>query len=85
VEEEWKASILQVIEERGRPTTKTEPLDPLIGNGLLDSLSLLEFVAFLERRFKIKIPGNDIVPENVESLSAITSYLRSRLQSGSER
>ena len=50
----------------------------LLEEGILDSLSLLRLVVFLEERFGITVGEADLLPENFASVSTICSYLRSR-------
>jgi acyl carrier protein len=47
-------------------------------SGILDSLSLLRLVVFLEERFRITMDGADLLPENFASVNAICAYLRAR-------
>lgn len=55
----------------------------LLDSGILDSLSLLRLVVFLEERFGITMGDADLLPEHFASLNAICAYLRSR-ESGHE-
>ena len=55
----------------------------LLDSGILDSLSLLRLVVFLEERFGITMGDADLLPENFASLNTICAYLRSR-ESGTE-
>lgn len=48
----------------------------LLDMGLLDSLGILEIVAFLEESFAIQIPDVDITPDNFCSIDALCTYLR---------
>ena len=50
----------------------------LLEGGILDSLSLLRLVVFLEERFKITVGDADLLPENFETVNSICSYLRAR-------
>ena len=52
----------------------------LLESGILDSLSLLRLVVFLEERFGITMGDADLVPENFASVDAICTYLRSRAE-----
>ena len=54
---------------------------PLLERGLLDSLLLMNLIAFLERKYKIEVPDEEIVPENFQDLRSIRSFI-SRLVSG---
>ena len=50
----------------------------LLDSGILDSLSLLRLVVFLEERFEITMGDADLLPDNFASVDAICAYLRSR-------
>jgi acyl carrier protein len=50
----------------------------LMESGILDSLSLLRLVVFLEERFGIMVGDADLLPENFSSVNAICAYLRAR-------
>jgi acyl carrier protein len=51
---------------------------PLLDSGILDSLSLLRLVVFLEGRFEITMGDADLLPENFASVNTICAYLRTR-------
>ena len=50
--------------------------DDLISAGILDSLGILQLVAYLEKAFKIQVPDEDVVYENFKSVNALVSYLQ---------
>ena len=50
----------------------------LLETGILDSLSLLRLVVFIQERFGIVVDDVDLVPEHFDSVDAICAYLRSR-------
>jgi len=50
----------------------------LIESGILDSLSLLRLVVFLQDRFQLTVDETDLLPENFDSVNAICAYLRAR-------
>jgi acyl carrier protein len=51
---------------------------PLLETGILDSLSLLRLVIFVQEQFGIVVDDLDLVPEHFASVDAICAYLRSR-------
>jgi acyl carrier protein len=51
---------------------------PLLDTGILDSLSLLRLVVFIQERFGIVVDDLDLVPEHFASVDAICAYLLSR-------
>jgi acyl carrier protein len=50
----------------------------LLETGIIDSLSLLRLVVFIQERLGITVDDTDIVPENFDTVDAICAYLRSR-------
>ena len=46
----------------------------LLTNGVLDSLGILDVVAFLEREFQVVLDDDDLVPENFESVKSIARF-----------
>lgn len=50
----------------------------LLESGILDSLSLLRLVVFLEERFGITVGEADLLPQNFASVDTICAYLRAR-------
>jgi acyl carrier protein len=54
----------------------------LLETGVLDSLSLLKLMLFVQERFGIAVDDVDLVPENFDSVEAICRYLRSRAGQG---
>ena len=50
----------------------------LLDSGILDSLSLLRLVVFLEERFGITMGYADLLPEKFVSVDAICAYLGTR-------
>ncbi len=47
----------------------------LIEKGLLDSLAILRVVSFCEEQFGIRIPDTEVLPDNMESVSAIAGLV----------
>lgn len=50
----------------------------LLETGILDSLSLLRLVVFVQEQFGIAVDDADLVPEHFDTVEAICVYLRSR-------
>lgn len=48
----------------------------LLEKGILDSLGILDVVSFLESEFSITISDEELVPENFQNLSALSSFVR---------
>ena len=47
----------------------------LMGEGVIDSTSVLELVMFIEETFGIKVADDDVLPENFDSIAGLTSYV----------
>jgi acyl carrier protein len=52
--------------------------DDLLSSGIVDSLGILRLVAFVEERFGIQMPDEDVVFENFHSVNALADYLETR-------
>lgn len=50
----------------------------LLETGILDSLSLLRLVVFVQEQFGITVDDTDLVPEHFDTVDAICAYLRSQ-------
>ena len=60
------------------PEKASDDLDKdesLLENGILDSLSIMKLIAFIEERFKLKISDEELIPENFETLSALAKLI----------
>ena len=62
----------------GKDLASLKDSDLLLDAGLIDSTGILELVGFLESEFNIKIHDAEIVPENLDSITAITSYVSAK-------
>ena len=51
---------------------------PLLNNGLIDSLGILEVVAFLEKEFGINITDEDLLPENFGSVQNLSNFVQQK-------
>jgi acyl carrier protein len=59
----------------GRKVSLKEDED-LLSSGILDSLSILRLVAFVEEKFGIRVPDEDVVYDNFQSINALADYLQ---------
>lgn len=56
--------------------------DDLLGTGLIDSIGMMSLIAFIENRFEIKIPPQEMTIENFRTVNAICTYLKRHLAAG---
>ena len=50
--------------------------DSFLRKGILDSTSVLELVEFIDRQFGVKVPDEEMVPENLDSVNLIVAYVQ---------
>lgn len=53
--------------------------ESMLNKGIIDSTGVLELVAFIESTFEIKVEDEELIPENLESINNIASYLERKL------
>ena len=60
--------------------TKIDPDESLINSGVIDSLSLLRLIAFIEERFDVRIEDVEVVPDNFETISVMEGLIAGKLK-----
>lgn len=55
-----------------------KPAEKWLETGMLDSLGILDLVQFLEQEFSLQVSDDELLPENFESLQAVTAFVRHR-------
>jgi acyl carrier protein len=60
---------------RGRPGADLQPEDDILGSGIVDSLGVMRIVAFIEERFGITVPPEDVRIEHFLTVRQIAAYL----------
>lgn len=59
----------------GQVDIDLSPEEDLLGSGLIDSLGMIQLLAFIEERFEVKVPPQDMTIENFMTVGAIGDYL----------
>lgn len=54
--------------------------EPLLKNGLIDSLGILEVVTFIEKEFGIAVSDEDLLPENFGSIHSLASFVHNKTE-----
>ncbi len=54
--------------------------ESLFDAGVLDSFGMLEFITLIEEEFNIKIPDDDLVPSNFETIAKVRTYVNGRME-----
>jgi len=52
--------------------------DSLINAGIIDSLGILTLMSFIEEKFSMEVQGDDLVPENFDSIKSISALVEKR-------
>ena len=76
--DEIQAKILEFVRSLGDGNQSVEIDTDLIATGSLDSLSVMELVAYLTDEFNIKIAAADITPANLRSVATLTALVEAR-------
>lgn len=51
--------------------------------GIIDSLGIIELVAFVEKTFNLSIADHELLPSNFDSVSRLSSFIAGKLADGS--
>lgn len=55
--------------------------DSFLELGIIDSTGVLELVAFLEKTYGIQVENEELVPDNLDSIQNVTTYVCRKLSS----
>jgi acyl carrier protein len=47
--------------------------------GIVDSIGVMELVAFVEEKYQIRVNDQDVTPENFDSVNRLAKYIRHNL------
>jgi acyl carrier protein len=50
-----------------------------IDSGIIDSVGVLELVAFLEETFSFRVEDEELIPENLDSVDKLVTYVDSKV------
>jgi acyl carrier protein len=56
-----------------------EDSDSFLARGIIDSTGILELIAFLQDTYGIVIDDEELVPENLDSINAVSRYVHRKL------
>ncbi len=76
-----QSTIIDFIKENfimGRSETTIDVEESLIESGIMDSTGVLELVEFLEATFDIQIEDEELIPENLETIQNIITFLKTK-------
>ncbi len=53
--------------------------DSFLATGMVDSLGLMQLVAFIESEFSMKVGDAELVPENFDSVASVAAFVERKL------
>jgi acyl carrier protein len=62
----------------GSRDTPIDPNESLVESGVIDSLSLLRLISFIEEEFGIVVDDDEVIPENFDTVNVIVELVDSR-------
>lgn len=72
--------ILDELLSGGRTTLTAD--ESLISTGILDSLTWLQLVSFIEEKFGVTVGDEDLIPDNFQTINAMTAFIQKNSQEG---
>ena len=54
--------------------------DSLLGRGIVDSTGMLEIIFFIEEQLGVKVKDEEMIPDNLDSVSKIAAFVASKRQ-----
>ena len=48
-------------------------------SGIIDSTGILELVSFIEEHYEIKIEDEELIPDNLDSVSRVVKFINKKL------
>ena len=58
--------------------------ESLLDAGMIDSASMIDLIAHLEKTYSISISDDDMTPENFETIDAIAAYVHRQRESSDD-
>ncbi len=71
---------LKIQELSGQAAARIEPDDALLASGLIDSMMVLDLIAFVEAQWLIAVDPMDLSADNFGSMRGIQRYVHDKLE-----
>jgi acyl carrier protein len=59
--------------------SKIDPQESLTASGVIDSLSLLRLIAFIEETFNVQVEDTELNPDNFETMNLMVDLIEGKL------
>jgi len=53
--------------------------DSFLEGGVLDSMGILELIEYLDEGFGIKVEGDELVPDNLDSINSLIKFMSKKI------
>lgn len=73
-----KKKLRKFIENNYAVNMDFEDDDSFFEKGIIDSTGVLELIAFLESKFKIKVEDEELIPENLDSINNLSNFIQGK-------
>jgi acyl carrier protein len=70
-----KDALVRYIQENLAPDTAIDDTTALIDKGILDSMGLMQVIMFIEEKTGIRIPDDEVLPDNFQTIGSIESLV----------
>lgn len=82
-----KGDLRQFITEKfffSSEVNSLEDTDSFMEKGIIDSTGVLELLEFVEDKFKIRVEDEEIIPDNLDSLNNLASFIKRKTENVSQ-
>ncbi|KMQ52516.1 Acyl carrier protein [Chitinispirillum alkaliphilum] len=76
-----KSTIIEFVNSNflmGTNSIKFSDDDSFLEKGIVDSTGVLEMVSFIQKNFNIAVDDSELIPENLDSVNSIASYIQKK-------
>jgi acyl carrier protein len=60
-------------------STRLKNDESFFETGIIDSLGVLQLVAFIESKFGVRVDDEDLTPENFETFAKMTGFIENKM------
>lgn len=82
-QEDFAKQLTKIVQSLSSvPINALGPDDKFISTGLIDSVNIVEIIAFVESYSKIEVDPTELSIDNFDSVTAISNYVSRKLADG---
>jgi acyl carrier protein len=70
-----KDALVHYIQENMAAGTAIDESTPLIDRGIIDSMGLMQVIMFIEEKTGIRIPDDEVLPDNFQTVGSIEALV----------